>query len=106
MSGSWPIPQQAASRSFKLGFLTDFARSVLDAETGKLVEYQHLIKRPKYKDEQGYSFGNRVGHLAQGMPGRKNMTNIFLSTRKEYQLTDGKLSVLYDPIKKRQTTQG
>ena len=38
-----------------------------------------------------YSFGNEIGCLAQGMPGRNNGTNtLFLSTRKKYQLTDGK----------------
>ena len=34
ISGSCPTARQAASRKFPLAFLTDFAGSVLDAETG------------------------------------------------------------------------
>ena len=75
MSGSFPTPHQAARRSFKLEVLIDFAGSVLDAKTGNVLEYRHLIKRPKYKDEWGYSVGNEIGRLAQGMPGRNNGTN-------------------------------
>jgi hypothetical protein len=51
MSSSCHIPQKSASRSYKLAFLTDFAEFVLDAETGKLLEYRHLLKCPKYKEE-------------------------------------------------------
>ena len=93
MSGSCPTPQQAARRSVKLEFLTDFSGSVLDAETGELLEYRHLIKRPKYKDKWGYLFGNEIGRLAQGMPGQSNGTNTlsFLSTRMKYQPTGGKI---------------
>jgi hypothetical protein len=42
-------PQQAASGKYPLQFLWDFANAVLDNETGDLLEYQHLIKHPKYK---------------------------------------------------------
>ena len=67
---------------YPLEFLTDFAGSVLDAETGELLEYRYLIKRPKYKDDWGYSFGNEIGRLAQGMPGRVEGTNtIFFINR-------------------------
>ena len=73
--GSCPTPSQAASRKYPIEFLCDFAGSVLDAETGELLEYRHLIKHPKYKDDRGHSFGNEVGRLAQGMPGRNTGTN-------------------------------
>ena len=46
------------------------AAAVLDGDTGKLLEYRHLMKNPKYKKIWGNSFGNEVGRLAQGMPGR------------------------------------
>ena len=55
--------------------MCDFAGSVLDTETGELLEYRHLIKHPKFKDDWGYSFGNEIGRLAQGMPGRNTGTN-------------------------------
>ena len=55
--------------------MCDFAGSVLDTETGELLEYHHLIKHPTFKDDCGYLFGNEVGRLAQGTPGRKEGTN-------------------------------
>ena len=57
---------------------------MLDGNIGELLEYRHLIKRPKYKDDWGYSFGNEIGRLAQGMPGRNNGTNtLFFIDRNE-----------------------
>ena len=61
--------QQAASRKYPLEFLTDFAGSVFDGVTVELLEYRHLTKRPEYKDDWGYSVGNELGRLMQGMPG-------------------------------------
>ena len=98
MSGSCPTPRQAASRNFKLEFLTDFAGSVLDAETGELLEYRHLIKRPKYKDEWGYSFGNEIGRLAQGMPGRNNGTNTLFFIHKSEVPSDRWKDMTYGKI--------
>ena len=46
------------------------AAAVLDGETGELLEYWHLMKIPKDTKIWGNSFGNEVGRLAQGMPGR------------------------------------
>ena len=51
-----------------------FSGSVMDTETGELLEYRHLIKHLKFKDDWGYSFGNEIGRLAQGMPGRNTGT--------------------------------
>ena len=54
--------------------MADFAGAVIDDETGELLEYRHLIQRPKYKKDWGYSFGNEIGRLAQRMPGRNEGT--------------------------------
>ena len=75
VSGCRPSAQQLASRKFPAQFISDYAAAVLDDETGELLEYRHLIKRPKYKEQWGYSFGNEIGRLAQGMPGRNTGTN-------------------------------
>ena len=56
-------------------FLVDLAASVFGKETGELLEYRHLIKIPKHKKAWGHSFGNEIGRLAQGMPGRNIGTN-------------------------------
>jgi hypothetical protein len=95
ISGSCPTPRQAAGQQCPLKFLADFAGSVLDAETGELLEYRHLIKRPQYKDDWGHSFGNKIGRLAQGMPGRNNGTDtLFSSVGKQCQTTYGRTSYM------------
>ena len=74
LSGSCPSAQQCARRKFPMKFLTDYARAVLD-KLGELLEYRHLIERPEYKEAWGHSFGNEIGRLVQGMPGRNKGTN-------------------------------
>ena len=64
-------------------FLADFAGAVLDDETGELLKYLHLIKRSKYKKDWGYSFGNEIGRLAQGMPRQNTGTNTTFFINKE-----------------------
>jgi hypothetical protein len=72
---SCPTPRQAASQNYPLQFMTNFAGLVLDAEIGELLKHRHLLKRPQYKDNWGYSFGNKIGQLAQGLPGGNNVTD-------------------------------
>ena len=48
---------------------------MLDEETGELLECRHLIKKQTLREQWGYSFGNEIGRLAQGMPGRNTGTN-------------------------------
>jgi hypothetical protein len=62
----------------------EHAGAILDDETGEMLEYRHLIKRPKYKAIWHNSFGNEIGRLAQGMPGRVQGTNtIFFIDKKD-----------------------
>jgi hypothetical protein len=45
---------------------------------GKLLEYRHLIANPKTRATWTHSYGNKLGHLAQQMPGQiKGMDTIF-----------------------------
>jgi hypothetical protein len=53
-------PQQAASGTFPLQFLCDFAYAVLDDDTRDLLKYCHLIQHPKYKDTWSNSFGTEI----------------------------------------------
>ena len=55
--------------------MKEYARSILDEEMGECLEYRHLLKHPKYKDTWSHSYGNKIGRLAQGMPGWVNETN-------------------------------
>lgn len=57
---SYPTPSQAAIKQYPLKFVTAFAGALLDKKTGKLLEYRHLIQRPKYKKDWGFSFGSEV----------------------------------------------
>ena len=43
-----------SSRKYPLQFLTEYANALLDGDTGKLLEYRHLVKRPKYKRDWEY----------------------------------------------------
>ena len=45
------------------------------AKTGKMLEYRHLMQNPDTKEEWGYSYGNEIVRLAQGMPGRVEGTD-------------------------------
>ena len=60
----------ASQRKYPKQILNEIASAVLDVETGEMMEYRHLMQNPKYRKDWGYSFGNEVGRLAQGMPGR------------------------------------
>ena len=64
------MAKNASARKFPLQFIRDYAAAVLDHETGEMLEYHHPIGRPKYKKDWGVSFGNEIGRLSQGMPGR------------------------------------
>ena len=97
-SGVKLIARQAAARSFPMQFITDFAGAVLDGETGELLEYFHLMKRPKYKDDWGYLFRNEVGRLFQGMHGRNDGTNTIFFYRKGWISWGRKKGVTYGKI--------
>ena len=56
-------PQQATGCRYPLQFLCDLASAVLDNETGDLLEYQHLMKHPKYTDTWLKSFSTEIHRL-------------------------------------------
>jgi hypothetical protein len=49
--------------------------TVLDKTTGHLMEMQHLLVNPKYKELWGKSYTKELRCLAQGMPGTSKSTN-------------------------------
>ena len=91
-------PSQAASRKYPLEFLCEYAEAVLDGATGELLEYRHLIKHPKYKDVWGHAFGDELGRLCQGMPGRVEGTDTFFFIHKHEVPLDRRKDVTYDRI--------
>jgi hypothetical protein len=66
--------QKMASRSFPMTWLCEMANSVM-GENGELLEYRHLIANPKTRATWSHSYGNELGRLAQGMPGRATGTD-------------------------------
>ena len=59
-----PSARQASSRTYPLQFLCNWAHSVLDDDTGNLLEYRHLTNHPKYKDTWTKSFSKEIRRLA------------------------------------------
>jgi hypothetical protein len=57
-------PAQAAARKYPLLFLCNFAHAILNKDTGNLLEYQHLIKHPKYRKTWSQSFRKEIRQLA------------------------------------------
>ena len=49
--------------------------TVVDMETGELLEYRKLLRHPRFKDEWSLSAANEFGRLAQGVGGRVKGTN-------------------------------
>ena len=58
------------------------ALSVLDPETGQLLEYQQLLRHPKFKEAWSISAANEFGWLAQGIKGRVKATDTIKFIRK------------------------
>ena len=51
------------------------AMAVMDAETGKLLNYKQLTRDPKYKKRWSVSSANEFGQLANGVGVRIKGTN-------------------------------
>ena len=51
--------------------------------SGELLQYRHLIARPEYRDTWTKAYGNKIGRLAQGLPGRVEGTNTLDFIKKE-----------------------
>jgi hypothetical protein len=62
-------PRQLAARRFPLEFLCEFANAVMCEETGNMLEYRQLEKKPKYRDTWTKAFGKEISRLAQGQKG-------------------------------------
>ena len=99
-------PQRLAQRSYPLQVLCDIAAAVMDEDTGELLEYRQLMKHTKYKRVWGRAFGNEIGRLAQGMPGRVEGTNTFffipysaIPTDRLKDVTYEEYAVMYDQRK-------
>ena len=87
-------------------FPKEVLAAALNEEIGELMEYRHLIGNPKYREFWKNSYGNELGRLTQGVPGRVEGTNtIFFIHKKDVpahcwkNITHGKIVVSYRPTK-------
>ncbi len=78
--------------------LCEIAGAVMDDETGELMEYRQLMKNHKYQRTWGKAFRNKIGRLAQGMPGRVKGTNTFFFIKQEEIPQDHTKDVTYARI--------
>ncbi len=74
--------QQMSTRCLPMTWLCEMANSVI-GEGGELPEYKHLIANPKTQAQWTHSYGNKIGRLAQGMPGYNTGTNTIIFIRKD-----------------------
>jgi hypothetical protein len=86
--------QHAASRKFP----TKILRAILNEDTGKLVEYRHLIKNPKYCTIWKKAYGKELGRLAQSIPGTVHGTNTIAFIPKQHVPADCQKDVTYGRI--------
>ena len=49
--------------------------TVMDTESGKMLNYQQLIHNPRYRKQWSISSANELGRLANGVGGRIKGTN-------------------------------
>ena len=54
----------------------------MNGKTGISLENKQLSKHPKYIERQQQSYGNEIGRLAQGMPGKDQQTNTIFFIKK------------------------
>ena len=68
----WTLTPKALSR---LRFPITMINTVINKDTGELMECRCLMKNPKYCPIYRNSYAKELGRLAQGMPGFAEGTN-------------------------------
>jgi hypothetical protein len=84
-------------RHFPMQWFCDMANAVI-GEGGELLEYRHLVANPKTRATWLQSYGNEIGRLAQGMPGRNTGTNTIVFIHKNQVPRDRVTDVTYGLI--------
>jgi hypothetical protein len=74
-------PKQMSQRKLPMKWLCKMANSVMGAN-GEFLEYRHLIANQTTRATWQHSYGNKIGHVAQGMPGQNTGTNTIVFIKK------------------------
>ncbi len=74
-------PKQMAQCKLTMKWLCKMTNSVMGVN-GELLEYRHLIANQATRATWQHSYGNKIRHIAQGMPGHNTGTNtiVFIKT--------------------------
>ncbi len=91
------MPQQMSMRHLPMAWFCEMANSVI-GEGSELLEYKQLVANPKTRAKWTHSYGNKIGCLAQGMPGRNTGTNTIIFIRKNQAPTTRAKDVTYGLI--------
>jgi len=75
-------PQQLSMRRLPMAWFCEMANVVI-GDNGELLEYKQLIANPKTRATWSHSYGNEIGRLSQGMPGRNTSTNTIFFIKKD-----------------------
>jgi hypothetical protein len=97
MANFMVMPQQMSMRHLLMAWFCEMANSVI-GEGGMLLEYKQLIANPKTQAKWTYSYGNKIGCLAQGMSGCNTSTNTIIFIRKDQVPTTRAKDVTYGLI--------
>jgi hypothetical protein len=68
-------------RRIPMTWFCEMANAVI-GEDGELLEYKHLIANAKTRKIWSHLYGNEIGRLTQGMPGRNTGTKTFFFIHK------------------------
>ena len=88
------VPQNDSKSRAGTSWLGEMGNSVI-GDDGKILEYKHLIANPKTRAVWQRAFGNKLGRLAQGMPGRVEGTNTIFFIQKSDIPADRRGNVTY-----------
>jgi hypothetical protein len=86
-------------RRLPMVWFCEMANAVI-GDGGELLEYKQLIANPKMRETWTHSYGNEIGQLAQGMPGRNTGTNTIIFIRKNQVPKEQAKDVTYGLITK------
>ncbi len=90
-------PKQMSMRRLPMAWFCEMANLVI-GEGGELLQYKQLIANPKTRAKWTHFYGNKIGRLAQGMPGRNTGTNTIIFIRKDQVSTTRAKDVTYGLI--------
>ncbi len=75
-------PKQMSMQHLPMAWFCEMANSVI-GEGGKLLKYKQLIANHKTQAKWTHSYGNKIGCLAQSMPGCNTGANTIIFIRKD-----------------------